>query len=363
MPTPKNLAAMLEDLLKAQKVRGARLPPVRGGARWCACACWRVHEALAEWRGARRQTQDNERLCQILDMFLASSAITMEFVVNSGGKVVKALRGSQDEAVRKRALELTAQWKALVAGKLAAKVVVKEGDKDSKDEAGETWIARGPRTRKAHSARRALDAPVSSAAPPRSTSVEKDHMRTGRGCRAAAKAGGKSASISTAKTQTQPQTQTEPHTRFPVKKRACSGVGVVPLPSRREKMVLHLSLFVLLHLTPSSINCYSPPPPCGVPHPFSTAGAAGRGGAASPRPAAAGASASKSTPPGQLARPREGVGLKGGKVSLSLSISLSPPPPHPHVSLAPLIHTYILYVHMCYVLIRPPIPYITSSRC
>ncbi len=142
MPTPKNFAAMLEDLLRAQK------------------------------------SKDNERQCEILDMFLASSAITMEFVVNSGGKVVKALRGSQDEAVRKRAVELTAQWKALVAGKLATKVVVKKGDKNSEDEAG----------------------------------------------------------------------------------------------------------------------------------------AAGRGGAASPRPAAAGASASKFTPPGQLARPREGVVLKGGKV-------------------------------------------------
>ena len=99
------------------------------------------------------QAGNNEKLCQVLDLFLASSDVTMEFVVNSGGKVVKALRGSQDEGVRKRAVELTAQWKALVAGQLAAKKVVKKGDKDSEaDEAGETWTARGPRTRKAHSA-------------------------------------------------------------------------------------------------------------------------------------------------------------------------------------------------------------------
>ena len=48
------------------------------------------------------QAGNNEKLCQVLDLFLASSAVTMEFVVNSGGKVVKALRGSQDEAVRAR---------------------------------------------------------------------------------------------------------------------------------------------------------------------------------------------------------------------------------------------------------------------
>jgi hypothetical protein len=66
-------------------------------------------------------------------MFLVSSVITMELVVNSCGKIVKALRGSQDEAVRKRAVELTAQWKALVAGKLATKKVVKKKDKDTED--------------------------------------------------------------------------------------------------------------------------------------------------------------------------------------------------------------------------------------
>ena len=66
-------------------------------------------------------------------MFPVSSVITMELVVNSCGKIVKALRGSQDEAVRKRAVELTAQWKALVAGKLATKKVVKKKDKDTED--------------------------------------------------------------------------------------------------------------------------------------------------------------------------------------------------------------------------------------
>lgn len=90
MPLARNQAAMLEDLQKAQKAG------------------------------------NNEKLCQVLDLFLASSEVTMEFVVNSGGKVVKALRGSQDEAVRKKAVELTAQWKAMVAGQLAAKKVVKK---------------------------------------------------------------------------------------------------------------------------------------------------------------------------------------------------------------------------------------------
>jgi hypothetical protein len=67
-------------------------------------------------------------------MFLVSSVISRELVVNSCGKIVKALRGSQDEAVRKRAIELTAQWKAPVAGKLATKKVVKKKDKDKDTE-------------------------------------------------------------------------------------------------------------------------------------------------------------------------------------------------------------------------------------
>ncbi len=225
----------------------------------------------------------------------------MEFVVNSGGKVVKALRGSQDEGVRKRAVELTAQWKALVAGQLAAKKVVKKGDKDSEaDEAGETWTARGPRTRKAHSARRALYGPVSSAAPPRSTWAEPDAARTGRGCRAAGVGRGGSSPA---------------RTRSHEEGRACSGEGVMAMAAARQAtMVLHLSLFALLHLTPTA-DCYSPPP-CGAHHFFAA-------GAASARPAAAGASASKIPPQGQLARPREGVVLKGGKVSL---------PPWPRLS-------------------------------
>ena len=57
----------------------------------------------------------------------------MELVVNSCAKIVKALRGSQDEAVRKRAVELTARWKALVAGKLATKKMAKKKDKDTED--------------------------------------------------------------------------------------------------------------------------------------------------------------------------------------------------------------------------------------
>ena len=172
----------------------------------------------------------------------------MEFVVNSGGKVVKALRGSKDEGVRKRAVELTAQWKALVAGQLAAKKVVKKGDKGSEDEAGETWTARGPRTRKAHSARRALYGPVLSAAPPRSTWAEPGAVRTGWGCRAAAKAGRWLGGSSPAQTRSR------------VDRRACGGAGVVAMAAARQAMmVLHLSLFALLHLTPTA-DCYSPPP-------------------------------------------------------------------------------------------------------
>ena len=83
MPAPKNLMDMLADLQSADK--------------------------------------DGARQCEILDAFQASSDVTLDFVVNVGGKVVKALRGSADEAVRKRAIALTAHWKDLVKGKLEDK--------------------------------------------------------------------------------------------------------------------------------------------------------------------------------------------------------------------------------------------------
>ena len=115
MPAPKNLMDMLADLQSADK--------------------------------------DGERQCEILDAFQASSDVTLDFVVNVGGKVVKALRGSADEAVRKRAIALTAHWKKLVKGKLdntgrgkvmgkdkgvckhTMKMVMKK-EQDSNDEAG-----------------------------------------------------------------------------------------------------------------------------------------------------------------------------------------------------------------------------------
>jgi len=101
MPTPKGVASMFEDMQKAQTA------------------------------------QDNERLCEILDMFLESSEVTMDFVIKSGGKTVKALRGSQDPDVRKKAIALTAQWKVLVTGQLEKKAAKKEEkDAGSEDEAG-----------------------------------------------------------------------------------------------------------------------------------------------------------------------------------------------------------------------------------
>ena len=96
------------------------------------------------------QADDNDKLCKVLNIFMASSEVTMDFVVNAGGKVVKALRGSQDEQVRKKAIELTAQWKTLVAGQLAdaekkkggkKKQEVKEEDAGSENEAGEAGVS------------------------------------------------------------------------------------------------------------------------------------------------------------------------------------------------------------------------------
>jgi hypothetical protein len=98
----------------------------------------------------RVQVDDNDELRKVLDIFMASSEVTMDFVVNAGGKVVKALRGSQDEQVRKKAIELTAVWKTLVAGQLAdaekkkggkKKQEVKEEDAERENEAGEADVS------------------------------------------------------------------------------------------------------------------------------------------------------------------------------------------------------------------------------
>ena len=107
-------------------------------------------DMLADLQSADK---DGARQCEILDAFQASSAVDLDFVVNVGGKVVKALRGSADEAVRTRAIALTAHWKKLVKGKLdntgrgkvmgkdkgvckhTMKMVMKK-EQDSNDEAG-----------------------------------------------------------------------------------------------------------------------------------------------------------------------------------------------------------------------------------
>ena len=136
MPTPKGLAAMLEDLQKAQKV----WPRVPRGCVHAPSGSLVVSPAPNLWCV---QADDNKKLCQMLEMFLSSSEVTMDFVVNSGGKVVKALRGSKDEDVRKKAVQLTAQWKALVAGALStasekkaekAKYAIKDEDMEDDDE-------------------------------------------------------------------------------------------------------------------------------------------------------------------------------------------------------------------------------------
>ena len=107
-------------------------------------------DMLADLQSADK---DGARQCEILDAFQVSSAVTVDFVVNVAGKVVKALRGSADEAVRKRAIALTAHWKELVKSKLddkgrgkgmgkdkelckpATKMVMKK-EQDNGDEAG-----------------------------------------------------------------------------------------------------------------------------------------------------------------------------------------------------------------------------------
>ena len=71
------------------------------------------------------QAGNNEEICKILDVFLGSTNVTMEFIVNSCGKIVKKLRGSEDEFVRKKAIELTIQWKMLVRASMSKPVVVK----------------------------------------------------------------------------------------------------------------------------------------------------------------------------------------------------------------------------------------------
>ena len=81
----------------------------------------------------RVQVDDNDELRKLLDIFKASSEVTMDFVVNAAGQVVKALRGSKDEQVQKKAIALTAQWRTLVAGQLAA-AEEKKSKKKKKDE-------------------------------------------------------------------------------------------------------------------------------------------------------------------------------------------------------------------------------------
>jgi len=235
----------------------------------------------------------------------------MDFVVNSGGKPVKALRGSQNDDVRKKAVALTTHWKALVAGKLeraAAKKEAASKNTGMESEAGELTVidtlqpvpvGKGLSTAAAHGAKRSL--PAAGSSPRRGTQLVSmsGHVSSGRACAGSARLrtrgrrqnvhdgeqhGGKGTRASTARART-----------------ACAYCRVLAVTT------------AAIMLLTNGVDSYSPLP---APHHFFAAGAGSAGQQLS--------SASKIPAPGQLARPREGVVLKGdGKVAFNFPLTLT----------------------------------------
>jgi len=230
-----------------------------------------------------KQAQDNERLCEILDMFLESSEVTMDFVIKSGGKTVKALRGSQDPDVRKKAIALTAQWKVLVTGQLAKKAAKKEEkDAGSEDEAGETFAKFGP----ANGDEKKCVMEAGHACWTASFHAQCTSWCT---CRVSASETGRGWAIGS--------NSTPREKGGAVQKTLGQARAHTRVFAASTMHVLAMAAASMMLLT-RHVDCYAPPP---APHHFFAAGA----------PPASGSSSSKIPALGQLARPRQGVVLKG----------------------------------------------------
>lgn len=227
----------------------------------------------------------------------------MDFVVNLGGKPVKALRGSQDDDVRKKAVALTAQWKALVAGKLERVAARKEKE----TEAGETLIDAQHDTHSASTISRA----------------SKSHAAPAVHGRAATGSARVSVPLRTSGVPARPGVLSH-------RRGTCAAIAGVGARSQRGGGVLNrevhgmvtvrakaerartacaccrmyvVAAAAMMLLLTRGVDCYTP---SSAPHHFFAAGAS---------TASQQQSSSKIPAPGQLARPREGVVLKGnGKV-------------------------------------------------
>ena len=262
------------------------------------------------------QAEDDAKLCEILDAFLASSEVTMDFVVNSGGKTVKALRGSQNDEVRKKAVALTTQWKALVAGKLeraAAKKEAASKDTGMESEAGELTVIDTPQpavvgeglsTTAAHGDAEAgcRSLPAAGSSPPRGVQPVSisGHSSRGSACAGSARLGTRGR-------------------RWSIRDGEQHGANSIRASTARTRTacaycrVLAATAAAIVLLT-NGVDSYSPLP---APHHFFAAGAGSAGQQSS--------SASKIPAPGQLARPREGVVLKGdGKVAFNFHSLVRP---------------------------------------